>query len=140
MTQVEAVQEIPHWMVTEAMINERDWARGAAPFFRVDAVSKVFFGMSASWLRLKLKADEEHPETWFTWPDGSRMNFRRSNADRSDSSRVFTLADIQPMTLSLYRYGSIDAQRLAMIYRIIQAVAILYKLMPPESEEDQAAE
>jgi hypothetical protein len=140
MTQARAAAEdAPAFMVTEQMIDERNWERGQAPFFRVDTVAKVFFGMSASWLRLKLKADKEHPDTWFVH-QGKRMDFRRSDPDRTDSARVFTLADIEPMAWSLYRFGAanFDSIRLAKILRIVQAVAILYKLIPTESEEDEA--
>jgi hypothetical protein len=137
MTDVMAAVEdiVPGFMVTEAMIDERDWTRGQAPFFRVDAVAKVFFGMSASWLRLKLKADKDHPDTWFVLR-GKKMDFRRSDPGKTDSSRVFTLADIEPMAWSLFTFGAIDAIRLGQILRIVQAVAILYELLPVPSGEE----
>jgi hypothetical protein len=136
MTEVKAApEEVPlRFMVTEEMIDARAW-RGQGPFFHVNGVAQIFFGMSASWLRLKLKADKNHPDTWFVLR-GARMQFRRSDPDKSDSARVFTLADIEPMTWSLYKFGSIGPDRLARILRVVQAVAVLYGLLLPESEEE----
>lgn len=121
-------EAVPAFMVTEAMINERDWSRGQAPFYRVDEVAKFFFGMSASWLRLKLRPDEDHPDTWFVMR-GKRIDFRRNDPGKDDSSRVFTLADIEPMAWSLYRFGVIDWARLGQILRIVEAEAFLYELL-----------
>lgn len=124
---------IPAQMVTEEMINARSWARGQGPFYKMDETAKMFFAMSASWLRLKLRPDDEHPETWFT-VGGKRMDFRRKDPLKSDSARVFTLADIEPMAWSLFNYGSIDAIRIGQILRIVEATAILYGLItPPEA-------
>jgi hypothetical protein len=140
MTEDRAAAErvVPSFMVTEAMIDERDWTRGQAPFFKVNTAAKFFFGMSDSWLRLKLKPDQEHPDTWFVLR-GRRMDFRRSDPGKTDSSRVFTLADIEPMTYSLFTFGAIDATRLGKILRIVEAVAILYELLPPEPDEGDEA-
>jgi hypothetical protein len=150
MTQAEAAPAsvTPKYMVTEAMIDEREW-KGQAPVFHVNGVAQVFFGMSASWLRLKLKADENHPDTWFVTGGhlengklvgGTRMNFRRADPEKSDSARKFLLSDIEPMAWSLYRFGSIGPNRLAQIRWIVEAVARLYKLLPPESGEDPEEE
>jgi hypothetical protein len=53
-TEVKTVpgEAVPAFMVTEEMIEGRDWARRQAPVYRVSEVAKVFFGMSESWLRL----------------------------------------------------------------------------------------
>jgi hypothetical protein len=130
MTDVMAAAEetVPSFMVTEAMFDARDWSRGQRPVYRVDEMAKFFFGMSASWLRLKLKADKEHPETWFV-VRGKRMDFRRNDPDKGDSARVFILADVEPMAWSLFTFGAIDYIRLAQILRIVQAQAILYGLL-----------
>lgn len=125
----------PPYMVTEAMILSRDWRRRQAPFYSVHEVAKAFFGMSSSWLRLKLTPEDGRPATSFTWPDGTRMEFRRRNPENTHSARVFTLADIEPMARSLHRFGDIDARRLAQILRIVQAQADLYDLF-----EDAPAE
>lgn len=123
-------------MVTEEMIEERDWKRSQVPAFRVSEVAKFFFGMSESWLRLKLREDEDHPDTWFVNPDGTKMEFRRKDAERGNSERVFLLSDIEPMAWSLVRFGSIGGLRLAHILSIVQAVGVLYGLVPSEAPED----
>lgn len=117
-------------MVTEEMIDGRDWGRGALPVYRVAEVAKFFFGMSESWLRLKLRADEDHPDTWFVY-QGKRMDIRRKKPDKDDSERVFTLADIELMALSLRRFGAISPIRFAQILRIVEAEAYLYGLLVP---------
>jgi hypothetical protein len=129
------------YMVTEAMLLARKWHRRQAPFFRVEEVAKVFFGMSASWLRLKMSADPEHPETWFVRA-GKAMGFRRSNPDKTDSARVFWLSDIEPMAYSLHQFGAIDSARLARVLSVVQAVAALYGLFddpPAEPGADSGA-
>jgi hypothetical protein len=127
----------PSFMVTEEMIDERDWSRGAAPVYRVSEVASFFFGMSESWLRLRLRPDKDHPETWFVRPDGRRIDIRRKDPDKDGSERVFTLADVEPMAWSLYRLGGISAARLAKILRIVEAEASLYGLV--ETAGDEAA-
>lgn len=130
------------YMVTEAMIISRNWHRRQAPFFRVEEVSKAFFGMSSSWMRLKLNPDPEHPETWFV-RDGKRMEFRRLNPARAGSARVFTLADIEPMAYSLHDFGAIDSNRLVQILNIVQAMAKLYGLfdaLPAGPGDDDGAD
>lgn len=126
-------------MVTEEMIAERDWNRSQLPAFRVSEVAKVFFGMSESWLRLKLRPDESHPNTWFVNPDGTRMDFRRKDPENSNSERVFLLSDVELMAWSLVRFGSIDGLQLANILRIVQAVGVLYELIPAEAPEEPEA-
>jgi hypothetical protein len=130
------------YMVTEAMVLGRKWHRRQAPFYRVEGIARTFFAMSASWLRLKMAEDAEHPETWFV-RDGKRMRFRRSNPDKPDSARVFTLADIEPMAYSLHDFGAIDSARLALILRVVQAEAALYGLFddaPTDPGDDDGAE
>ncbi len=137
-----APQDERTYMVTEAMLLSRNWRRRQAPFYRVEEMAKMFFAMSASWLRLKMSADPEHPETWFV-RDGQRMQFRRSNPDKPDSARVFWLADVEPMAYSLHQFGAIDGARLARILTVVQAEAALYGLFddPPVGEgDDEGAE
>jgi len=128
------------FMVTEAMIDERDWGRGQIPAYRVSEVATFFFGMSESWLRLKLRADKDHPSTWFTTLSGERMDFRRKDPDKSDSERVFLLSDIERMAWSLYRFGAFErqggAKRVAQILRVVEAQAVLYGLLVPEEEAE----
>jgi hypothetical protein len=131
----------PAFMVTEAMIDERDWGRSQVPVYRVSEVATVFFGMSESWLRLKLRDDKDHPATWFTTMDGRKMDFRRKDPGKSDSERVFLLSDIEPMAWSLYRFGAFErhggARRIALILRVVEAEAFLYGLLDPsEPGED----
>jgi len=138
MTQVRAAESILDVsIVTEEMISERNWDRGNGPFFSVDQAAKMFFGMSASWLRLKLKPDEDHPETWFTHPDGRRMTFRRKDPERADSSRVFWLSDIGPMAWSLFRSDErFTAEKLGRVLHVVEAVALLYGLIEPSPAGD----
>jgi hypothetical protein len=115
-------------MVTEAMLLSRDWERHQAPFFKVEEVAKVFFGMSASWLRLRMSADAEHPNSWFTYPDGRRIEFRRADPDKTDSARVFLLSDIEPMVDSLVKFGRINNARAVRIKEVVRAIAAVYNL------------
>jgi hypothetical protein len=133
-----AARTAPAFMVTEAMINERDWSRGNGPFYSVDQVAKFFFAMSASWLRLKLKRDASHPETWFTDENGVQINFRRNKPEQADSSRVFTLADIERMAWSLYWFSGITAEKLARIIHVVEAEAILWELISPSPAGEPA--
>jgi len=135
-TNVVPAEAVPAFMVTEEMINERDWSRGQAPFYRVAEVAKFFFGMSESWLRLKLRPDEDHPDTWFVLR-GERIDIRRNDPGKDDSSRVFTLADIEPMAWSLRRFGAISGLRLAQILRVVEAEAFLYGLLTPPAPEEE---
>lgn len=123
-----ATSSEPDYMVTEAMVLSRDWERHQAPFFKVEEVAKVFFGMSASWLRLRMSADAEHPNSWFTYPDGSRIEFRRADPDKTDSARVFLLSDIEPMVDSLVKYGRLNNLRAVRIKEVVRAIAVVYNL------------
>jgi hypothetical protein len=133
-TEVRAVpaEAAPAFMVTEDMIVGRDWGRNQVPVYRVSEVAKVFFGMSESWLRLKLRTDDAHPQTWFVL-HGQRMDFRRKDPGKTDSERVFLLSDIEPMAWSLRRFGVISPLRFAKILRIVEAEAYLYELLAPIS-------
>lgn len=131
-----AVEEaVPAFLVPEEMITGRDWGRGQVPVYRVSEVAKVFFGMSESWLRLKLRPDEKHPLTWFTW-NGERMEFRRKDPGKGDSERVFLLSDIERMAWSLRRLGGISAVRFAHVLRVVEAQAHLYSLIGDEGDEE----
>jgi hypothetical protein len=99
------------YIVTDAMMLARSWHRRQMPTYRVEEVAKVFFGMSASWLRLKLNPDKEHPDTWFTI-DGNRMEFRRREG-KSTTARIFWLSDIEKMAYSLRDFGAISPAQLA---------------------------
>lgn len=121
-------------MVTEAMIESRDWDRKAGPFYRVNDMSKFFFGMSSSWLRLKMKPDKTHPETWFTI-NGKAMDFRRLDDTKSDSARVFWLSDVELMAYSLFAFGAISEEKLGKILAIVRATADLYKLFGDEPQD-----
>lgn len=126
---VEDVEDVvPPFLVTEEMITGNDWGRGQVPAYRVSEVAKVFFGMSESWLRLKLRPDEKHPDTWFVW-NGQRIEFRRKKPGKGDSERVFLLSDIERMAWSLRRFRGISATRFAHVLRVVEAQAYLYKLL-----------
>lgn len=126
----------PKPLVPEATIVGRDWHRHQSPRYRVDECAKLFFAMSASWLRGKLSPDPDHPQTWFTHADGSRMDFRRSDPGRSDSARVFLLSDVEPMVESLLKNGAIDEEDAALTMGVVRATALLYKLLPDEEADD----
>jgi hypothetical protein len=131
---VTALPDFPGYMITGEMIEARDWTRGALPVYHMNEVAKFFFAMSASWLRLRLKADEGHPETWFVNPDGTRMQFRRNDPNRATSARLFWLSDIEPMAWSLVRLGGIEAHRLGCVLRVVEAEGVLYELLPPSPD------
>lgn len=109
------------------MMMARNWHRRQMPTYRVEEVAKFFFGMSASWLRLKLNPDKEHPETWFVI-NGLRMEFRRRDPAKTDSARVFWLSDIEKMAYSLHDFGVIDNARLARVLHVVESEAELYGL------------
>jgi hypothetical protein len=121
-------------MVTEEMIAGRDWDRKAGPFYRVNDMAKFFFGMSSSWLRLKMKPDRLHPETWFT-VNGKPMDFRRLDETKSDSARVFWLSDVELMAYSLFAFNSISEEKLGKILAIVRATADLYDLFGDEPQD-----
>jgi hypothetical protein len=131
---VTELPDFPGFMITEEMIEARDWSRGARPTYHMNEVAKFFFAMSASWLRLRLKSDEEHPETWFVNPDGTRMEFRRNDPNRATSARLFWLSDIEKMAWSLIRLGGIDPDRLARVLRVVEAQGVLYELLSPSPD------
>jgi hypothetical protein len=120
-------------MVTDAAILSRDWRRKQAPFYSVHVVAQIFFAMSPSWLRLKLNPEPGRPDTSFVTDAGKRMEFRRRNPEKSDSARVFTLADVERMAHSLHNFGDIESARLAQILRLVHDEAHLYGLFedPP---------
>lgn len=128
-------------IVTEAMIEARSWHRKQRPVYRVDEMAKFFFGMSASWMRLKLNPDKNHPETWFTDEHDNRMVFRRSDPEKA-SARLFWLSDVEPMAASLLKYGAITRAKYAHSLNVVQAQAALYELDKPlqEAGEKDAAE
>jgi hypothetical protein len=127
-------QEVAY-VVTDAMILSRNWNRKAAPFYSVHLVAQVFFAMSSSWLRLKLNSEPGRPNTSFVGEDGKRMEIRRRNPSKSDSARVFTLADVERMARSLAGFGDISQARLAQILRLVEAEATLYGLFDEAPEE-----
>ena len=135
-----AVEEAaPARLVTEEMITRRDWGRGQVPVYRVSEVAKVFFGMSESWLRLKLRPDDKHPDTWFTW-SGEKIEFRRKDPGKGDSERVFLLSDMELMAWSLRRYKGISAIRFAHVLRVVEAQAYLYGLLGADDGDEGDAE
>jgi hypothetical protein len=121
-------------MVTEEMIASRDWDRKPGPFYRVNDVAKFFFGMSASWLRLKMKPDRGHPLTWFV-VDDAPMEFRRLDEEKTDSARVFWLSDIELMAYSLYVFDSIDQERLDLILALVRLTGRLYNLFGDDPQD-----
>jgi len=119
----------PAPLVDENDIINRNWTRKQGPFYRVNVVSQMFFGMSASWLRLKLTVQAGRPHTSFTTPDGhAAMDFRRKNPSDAASARVFLLSDIEPMARSLRALGDIDAERLDLVLRMVALQAELFGL------------
>jgi hypothetical protein len=127
-------------LVTELMIISRDWRRKQAPFYSVSDVAKFFFGMSASWLRLKLTPEPHRPKTSFV-RNGEPMEFRRRDPGKTDSARVFLLSDIEPMARSLHEFGDIGTQRLVQILDVVRSQVQLYELLdePGDSGEAQVS-
>lgn len=128
----------PDYIVTEAMIIGRNWDRKAGPFYSVHVVSQVFFAMSSSWLRLKLSPERDRPYGSFLNPDGTPMVFRRRDPAKSDSARVFTLADVEKMARSLVRLGDISSAKYAKILTLVNAQADLFGLFDPIEEPKSA--
>jgi hypothetical protein len=80
------------------------------PHFNVDVTATVWFGMSGSWLRFRMRPSAEHPLTWLVL-DGKPYEIKRKNPDDEQSHRVFSLADIEPMAWSLYSIEQADITR-----------------------------
>lgn len=128
-------------MVTEEMILSRDWYRKQIPAYAVNEAAKAFFGMSASWLRLKLNPSKGRPRTSFVDEKGERLVFRRLNPEKKTSARVIMLSDIEPMAWSLFNFGDIDQAKLVRILRVVEAAAQLYGLFEdPEPAKDEPRE
>lgn len=124
-------------MVTEDMILSRDWHRRQIPRYAVNEAAKAFFGMSASWLRLKLNPSKGRPNTSFVDEKGERLAFRRLDPDpEKTSARVILLSDIEPMAWSLFKFGDIDQAKLVKILRVVQAEAELYGLFDEPGDSD----
>jgi hypothetical protein len=104
--------------------------------FTVEQVARVFFGYSGSWLRLKMKPDKDHPDTYFVL-NGQRMEFSRqasygkpAEARENDlSARFFTLADIEPMAYSLFSFGSISEEKLRAAIQLVKWEARLWHIL-----------
>lgn len=119
-------------VVTEAQILAQNWDRKPTPAYSVHEVAKLAFGMSSSWLRLKLSDKQPgRPETSFVGADGRRMSFRRKDPANPMSARVFLLSDIEPMARSLHSFGDIDDDRLALILEFVIHQASLFDLSGP---------
>jgi len=88
------------------------------PAFNVDQVAKFFFARSGSWLRFRMRPDEDHPHTWLVL-DGAPIDIQRKDPEDTGSARVFSVADIEPMAWSLYRFelADIDKERAELTAR-----------------------
>lgn len=80
------------------------------PHFNVVETAKMFFGMSGSWLRFRMRPDAEHPSTWLVL-DGRPIEIQRKNPDDEQSHRVFSLANIEPMAWSLHGFETQEIAR-----------------------------
>jgi hypothetical protein len=124
----------------ERVLRKKDWDRGQAPRYRTDECAKFFFSMSASWLRLLLTPDEDHPETWFVDATGRRIQFRRADENNPQSARIFLISDIEPMAYSLFDFGRISAQQLSRILNVVLAEADLYELFDKSRDQEPEPE
>jgi hypothetical protein len=96
------------WVTPEMLRYGRDGL--PEPHFNVVETAKFYFGMSGSWLRFRMRPDEGHPLTWLVLDD-QPMEILRKNPDDEQSHRVFTLADMEPIAWSLYRFEQQDIDR-----------------------------
>ena len=96
------------------------------PAFNVDQTARFFFNQSGSWLRLRMKPDENHPHTWLML-DGEPIEIARKDPGDDFSARVFSLADIEPMAWSLHGFEieEIEAEEKAMAGRHRREIADL---------------
>lgn len=118
------------------MISARKWDRRQAPVYRVKELAKFFFGMSESWLRLKMNADSDHPETWFTTEHGVRMEFRRAAP-----AITVQLSDVEQMARSLLGFGAITSERLGQVLEAVRAERkrLAHRSQPPSYALRKAA-
>ena len=93
------------------------------PHFNVVETAKTFFGMSGSWLRFRMRPDEDHPNTWLVL-DGAPIEIQRKNPDDDQSHRVFSLADMEPMAWSLYGFEQEDINRARTELRARQGIEL----------------
>ncbi len=89
------------------------------PSFNVSVTAQVFFGRSASWLRLHMRPSEGFPEGSFVLDGTTVVEPQRSRS----AFRVFSLADIEPMAYALAQNGVIDQARLVAAVNIAKWVA-----------------
>src|SRR5215831_11940851 len=82
----------------------------ADPGLTVHELSRLFFGKSSSWLRLRMREDERHPMTWMVL-DGAPLVIERKDPDEAESARIFSLADIEPMAYSMYFFDLADLEQ-----------------------------
>jgi hypothetical protein len=131
-------RKTPHPLVTEKMIFDQKWERRQGPFYSVHEVAKVVFGMSPSWLRLKMTAKPERPMTSFVDAGGQAMTFLRRDPEDEVSARVFTLADFEPMARSLRSFGDISDERLDLIMQLVVVQAKMFGLIQNEPPAKKA--
>lgn len=80
------------------------------PHFNVEETAKMFYGMSGSWLRFRMRPNDDHPLTWLVL-DGKPIEILRKNPDDEQSHRVFVLSDMEPIAWSLYHFEEAEIAR-----------------------------
>ena len=95
-----------------------DMIKSGRPTFVPDYVAKVFFGMSASWIRQHLSNGYEI--------DGVRFEPSRSPG----GLRAFTLHDVERWAHLLARQKVITGQQLGQAVTVVRDIARVHRFIP----------
>ena len=87
-----------------------------SPAFTVHETARLYFGMSSSWLRVKMRRTDRYPLSQLVL-DSQPMEIRRKYPDKAESARLFVLSDIEPMAFSLrdFEAEETEAKRKDMV-------------------------
>jgi hypothetical protein len=121
------------WITEDMLLTGSDGA--CRPSFSTLVVANAFFGLSAAWLRVKMRPSEKYPHGELVL-DGQPLEIRRSSAQ----DRQFSLLDIERVARALHTAGSINDRRLASALTMVVACAVAYRMMDPVWPLEQGAD
>lgn len=98
------------------------------PTFTVSEAAKVFFGMSAAWLRWRDK------EGAFVL-NGKKVG--QTRIKQANDRRVYTLSDIELIVHALGQRDMLDGRRVALALRVVKSLAQLYGYLPAYTPKEK---
>lgn len=99
--------------ITEDMIT-RDEHGAPDPWYSTNTVASLFFGRSAAWLRVRMRQDDEWPQSQLVL-DGQPIEIYRSTSQ----DRQFSLLNIERAAHALLANGSLDRYRFACTIQMV---------------------